>query len=257
MRTRTRLDALGDRTAFVACLVLATLVGCATRITQEGPVRKGYLPPPNRIVVHDFAYQLDQITPESAIGARLYALAEHEPQDERSRQLGEAVATELSKAIVSGLREIGFEAVRAPHGSGLPMDAGPGDLEIEGQFLRIDEGNRLRRVLVGLGMGKSNVATQVQIYDSSPSGLVLVQSFSTYARSIVKPGAAPMAAAGPIGAGVAATTGLAMETVDTARSDASRTGGLIVRHLAELAYQRGWIDAEQARKVHVDVNGGS
>jgi hypothetical protein len=245
--------------AMLALSVLALLIGpgCAsTTIDTEGPVELRPLPQPVEILVYDFAFRKDQVSPESALGARLYDLVESESKDERQDKVGSDVAKKLSETIVAGLQSIGLKAQRVPHGSDVTAVPAIGILKIEGQFMDVDAGNRLRRVAIGLGIGKSKLATNVQIFDAMPEGDILVQSFSTTARSDLKPGAVEMIPAGGIATGVNAGAGVALEVADisTLHGDAKRTGKLIVRHLAALAYQRGWITYEQATAAHADIS---
>lgn len=241
--------------AFAAASVLIG-PGCAsTKIETEGPVELRPLPQPTEILVYDFAFRKDQVSPESAIGARLYDLVESESTDERRDEVGYDVAKKLSETIVAGLQAIGLTAQRVPHGSAVTSMPETGIVRIEGQFMDVDAGNRLRRIAIGLGVGASSLATNVQIFDSVPEGDILVQSFSTTARSGRKPGAAVMIPAGGVGAGVSTGVGVALEVADipTVHGDAKRTGKLIVRRLATLAYQRGWITYEQATAAHADI----
>ena len=243
----------------MALLASALLIGpgCAsTTIDTEGPVELRPLPQPVEILVYDFAFRKDQVSPESALGARLYDMVENESKDERRDEVGNDVAKKLSETIVEGLQSIGLRAQRVPHGSDVTSMPATGILKLEGQFMDVDAGNRLRRIVIGLGIGKSRLATNVQIFDSMPEGDILVQSFSTTARSDLKPGAAEMIPAGGIATGVNAGAGVALEiaNVPTLHGDAKRTGKLIVRHLAGLAYQRGWITYEQATAAHADVS---
>lgn len=69
-------------------------------------------------------------------------------------------------------------------------------LEIEGQFLSIDEGNRTKRVVIGLGAGRTDVKTLVQVYDARFGTRRLLEKFDADAKSGRKPGMAEMMAAG-------------------------------------------------------------
>lgn len=238
-----------------ALLALFIVPGCAsTKIDSQGEVTLRPLPKPVGILVYDFAFRKDQVSPESALGARLYDMAEGEQLTDRQQKLGAAVAEELSKTIVDGLARAGLQAQRIPQGSAPASIPAAGVLKIEGQFVDIDAGNRARRIVIGLGVGKSQLATAVQLFDSQPDGDVMAQTFTTTARSDLKPGALVMAAAGPIGAGVGAATGALHEHKATVKADARRTGNLIVSHLVTLAYQRGWVSYEAAQQVHADVS---
>jgi len=229
--------------------------GCATKMEQASTTYRGLLRPPDSIVVSTFAFSPAQVSPDSAIGARLYELAEGPPLSAQQQALGNTIANELANEIVTGLRGLGLPARRRPADSQTAAPSSGSTVEIDGQFLTIDEGNRLRRIVIGLGLGASHVNTQVQIYDVTAAGRVLVQQFTTDSRSFIKPGAAEGAAVGPIGAGVGVAVGVGTEFEETASADARRTAALIVRHLATLAYAYGWITREMAAQARVPVQG--
>ncbi len=52
-------------------------------------------------------------------------------------------------------------------------------LEIRGQFVSLDQGNRTKRNVIGLGAGRSDVQTYVQVYMETPRGYSLVEEFNT------------------------------------------------------------------------------
>ena len=73
---------------------------------------------------------------------------------------------------------------------GLPVEsaatAGPvarPTLDIEGQFLTIDEGNRTRRLVIGFGAGASHVRVAVQVFETAEGQHRLVEDFYASAAS--------------------------------------------------------------------------
>jgi hypothetical protein len=238
----------------VLLFALICAQGCAsTKIDSEGELSLRPLPRPVGILVYDFAFRKDQVSPEAALGARLFDMAQGEELTDRQQKLGEAVAQALSETIVSGLNSAGLTAQRVPRGQAPTSIPASGVLKLEGQFVDIDAGNRARRIAIGLGVGKSQLATAVQLFDSTPDGDLMAQGFSTTARSDLKPGALVMAAAGPVGGGVGGATGVRHENKATVQADARRTGNLIVSHLITIAYQRGWVSYDDAKKAHADI----
>ena len=98
---------------------------------------------------------------------------------------GEIVNT-MATALVADLREQGVPAERLPAGA-LPRDG----WLISGQFLDVDEGNRLRRAALGMGQGASQMAVEVSLSDlSGPAPRTPFASFGTIKQAGVKPGAA-------------------------------------------------------------------
>jgi len=204
------------------------------------------------IYVADFSFSADDVSAQSAIGARLFDLVKGTKPTEQELDIGDAVAQTLSDELVSGLRALGLPAQRAPaqeaSGTGLIT------LRIEGQFLKVEEGNRLRRIVIGFGAGQSMVNTQVQVYETTPAGHVLVLQFTTHSRSSLKPGVAEAGAAGAVAAGVSAGVGAGTEFTQSVEADARRTAHLIVSHLGSLAYQRGWITADAAADARAELH---
>jgi hypothetical protein len=81
-------------------------------------------------------------------------------------------------------------------------------LIIDGAFTDINEGNRLQRMVIGLGFGASVVDTQVGLYQYSNGSSTQLITFSTHADSGRMPGAGITGPAGAAaGASTAATVG--------------------------------------------------
>jgi hypothetical protein len=119
---------------------------------------------------------------------------------------------------------------------------------IDGQFLAIDEGSRTERVVIGLGAGKSEVRTAVQVIELLAEGNRLLDTFEIDAKSGYKPGMAETmgagAAAGTLGtaAAVAVAGSVASEAFGAdVDADARRTGDKIAKVLADFFARQGWI----------------
>ena len=134
---------------------------------------------------------------------------------------------------------------------------GPRTYLIDGQFMTVDEGNPLRRLVVGFGDGASTVESQVQVYQG-PDGRKLL-AFTTQSDSGKMPGAAPMLGAGAVVSG-GVTAGMvvanaAVSGVKTYKSDVARmaatSGDQVARYLSEFFAKQGWIRADQVRKARM------
>lgn len=55
-------------------------------------------------------------------------------------------------------------------------------LEVDGQFTSVDESNRTERAVIGLGVGRTDVETQMQIYDARDGKRTFVSEFDTDAK---------------------------------------------------------------------------
>ena len=67
----------------------------------------------------------------------------------------------LSNTIVAELNDAAIRAIRLEPGALTPQDG----LLVGGEFLELDEGNRMRRAMVGFGAGSEEVKVQVEVYD--------------------------------------------------------------------------------------------
>jgi hypothetical protein len=157
-------------------------------------------------------------------------------------KVGRSVANTLTNELAESLKDLGLPVERAT-----AQQVADGTLAVEGQFVSIDEGNRLQRVAIGLGAGASDVKTHVQLYLGTPTGPRLVDEFETDAASGNKPGAAlTMGASSVVGAGVAvagaAQGGMQAATApkDTAEADAKRTAVNLAARIKKIFADRGW-----------------
>jgi len=162
------------------------------------------------------------------------------------RQVSDALATELTQKIAA----LGLYTVRADQS----LQPAPGSILITGYFVDIDEGNRLQRNVIGLGMGKSYLDSKVRVLAPSPSGYRELIAFDAHADSGEMPGAAVL---GPAGAAADAGTAAVIATnavaggVKSYRSastqEAKRMADKIAAQLAQYFAQQGWIDPSLAQ----------
>jgi len=200
------------------------------------------LPKPTRIAVYDFVVAANDVSPNNAPLSRLMRAVGSGSQTAEDLAVGRSVANALSVALVAALKDLELPVERA--GTAPVEDR---TLAIEGQFVSIDEGNRLRRVAIGLGAGASDVRTHAQVYLGTPTGPRLVDEFETEASSSRKPGAAvTMGASSAVGAGMAMSRAAqggvqaATEPQDTAEADAKRTAAELAKRVKQIFADRGW-----------------
>ncbi|HSR12770.1 MAG TPA: DUF4410 domain-containing protein [Thermodesulfobacteriota bacterium] len=159
------------------------------------------------------------------------------------RRLG--IADSVAKHLVQQIQTLGFFAERA---SGQAPQGG-NILEIEGQFITIDEGNRTERVIIGLGAGRTDVKTYIQLYDARRENRILAAQYQVDAKSGRKPGMAEMTAVGALGGhalvsalvsgGLAGVSEMYVANVD---ADGKRTAQEIVaKALGPFFVSQGWI----------------
>lgn len=224
-------------------LILIGLSGCGRTSVESVDVKAGGLPRPQLIVVHDFAVSASAVALDSAIGARALEAVKGEPEVQAHLRIGEEVAKILTENLVKEIGKLGIPTVTA---AGATPVTGP-SLQIEGQFLTVDQGNRLRRAVIGFGAGASEVRTMVQVFETTSDGRRLVEDFYTTAKSSRKPGFGPMAGAGAAistaatSAAVSSGVGLATAHSQTVEGDARNTADEIVKMLKTFFAEQGWI----------------
>jgi len=101
--------------------------------------------------------------------------------------LARQTADSVCRQVVDGLSAKGYKAVCAKRGVAI---SDSNILVVVGEFHDISEGNRLRRLVVGLGSGASTLDAGVSMYQRVDG------AFKTHADSGVMPGAAIMAPVG-------------------------------------------------------------
>jgi hypothetical protein len=227
-----------------AALLLAS-VGCTSTNVSMSSQYQGSLPRPDRILIFPFATSPEEVQLDwspTVVGAwKLQGLS----ADAERRKVGNAVAEALARKLVTKVQAMGLPAEFAAG----PVPAASGSmLAISGQFLAIDEGSRAERVAIGLGAGRSEVRTAVQVAELFPEGRRLVESFEVDAKSGRKPGAAETmgvgAAAGhlAVSAAVTAAGSVASEAFgDDVDADAERTAAKIATVLQGFFQRQGWI----------------
>jgi hypothetical protein len=226
--------------------VVAAACGTTRVHPQHESVHAG-LPRPNRILVHDLATSEADVTPNK--GMTSHSSAKHQ----RSTIAREAVNA-FGDDLVEQLRKLGFNAVRAERGAPVGVD----DLVIDGAFVVITEGSRLKRIVIGFGSGKSVIDTQVHVSQGPERRHLL--DFTTHSDSGSLPGAAvtlPVGAAvtGGVGVGAVATTsavaGIKAHRSKTAQM-AGRSGEQAADYLSQYFAKQGWISEDQVKRAKVD-----
>jgi hypothetical protein len=232
------------RTALLPAALLAALAfsGCTNvQTTYERDVR---LARPARVFVYDFSVSPDNVRLDQGLGAQVEEAMKGTPRTEQELALGAKVAKTISDTLVERITNMGLPAQRAV---GAPS-AWSDSLVVEGQILSIDQGNRTERVVIGLGTGRSDVETHVQVYAARPGGLERIQEFATTAKSSIKPGMAETmgvgAAAGSLAASAAVSAASAVggeELADNVEGEAKRSANGIADKLQAYFAQQGWI----------------
>lgn len=224
--------------------ILLLAAGCASSgvAQRRGTGAAESLIRPAYVIVYDFAATPGDVPPDSAI-ARYYQQrpVAQTPQDvELGRRLGRLVAENL----VGDLNEAGIKA--------LPVASAPvpsiGDAVIRGEFIAVNEGNRLTRVLIGFGAGAAELKTLVEAYQVTATGLRPLGSAQIEAAGGKLPGMlVPVgvgAAAGNVAlsAAVSGAGNLVKEAgPESIEGAARRTAKEIAALIVDAYRKRGWL----------------
>ena len=231
--------------AWAPLCALALGVGCASTDVSMSSEYSGALPRPQQILIFPFATSPEEVqldwSPTVAGVWKLEGLS----SSQEDQRVAHAVQQALAQRLAAKVQALGLPAQVAS--GDVPAPSGP-TIAVTGQFLAIDEGNRAERVVIGLGAGRSDVRTAVQVAEIFPEGRRIVEQFDVDAKSGRKPGAAETmgvgAAAGhlAVSAAVTAAGSVASEAFgDDVDADAERTAAKIASVLQMLFQRQGWL----------------
>jgi hypothetical protein len=237
-------------------LLATAAVGCATAaVTPKTAAAPEKLSRPQLVYVRNFAVVADDIKESHGFVSETQREFSSTSDQQRELEIGHAAAKALSDRLAKDLRALGFEVEEQT--GGLPAS---GDfLLVEGQFMKVDEGAAVRRVVVGFGVGKSTMDTQVHVYRISDGTRQEVLTFETHADSGRLPGSALLmgasaaATGGVTLAGGAAAGGIAGGKAYLGRVNylSDLTADQVNAYLSRYFAQQDWISADQARKVKI------
>lgn len=230
------------RLAFAGCISLVLCSGCARTHVDYRATETRKLPSPATLVVHDFSISPDQVALDHNIGLRLQeAIGAKSDSAERLR-IAQEISRIVSQQVVSDLRGKGFNAVLAS-ASAVP---GSPALDIEGQFFSVDQGNQRQRMIIGFGMGASEVRVLVQAYEVTGQGCELVDDFYVTTLSSRRPGMGPMGGGGAVagnavaGLALSSTSMLVGARAQTVEADAKNLADRVSVELEAFFARQGW-----------------
>jgi uncharacterized protein DUF4410 len=237
--------------AAIGALLVA---GCAqTEIRSQGETMQQNLPAPGRVLVYNLAVNAEEVTANQSIVAREIAAQSSESSFQQATEIGHQAADAFATDLVAELLKTGLNAQRATRETTIYQN----DVLVLGHFIDVNEGNRLRRLVIGFGAGASDVDAQIFVSQEASGRKRELLEFATHADSGEMPGAAVTmgagaAAQGGMTAGVAAAN-VAVSGVKTYRSEtaqlAGRAGNKAAGFIARFAANEGWITKEQAQNA--------
>ncbi len=232
------------------CAVLGVLAGCGSDTDAEVTNKmskkdRKTLPSPTQILVYDFAVSPSEIPADSAAASALQGVGDDPYNNPQRTQLEHQIAAVLAEELVEELQDLDLPAQRWRG----PAPAGTGIYALEGQFVTVDEGNAMARMIIGFGVGGTEIETHVQAYVVEPTGKRLLAEATVNSESSSAPGLAatlPTGAAitGGLGVGSAINTGVGVvrELNTDVREGAEDTARAIVDLMKPRMEQMDWID---------------
>ena len=225
---------------FAGCLFTALLVvSCAgTDVSnQQSNVETDVIAKPERVFVYDFASTATDIPADSAIAELVQKRTTPQTPEEIEfgRQLGSLVAVHL----IEELNNNGISAI-AP-GTGLVPH--PGDAVVRGEFVSVDEGSRIKRVLIGFGSGIAKLTTLAEAYVVTANGLVPLGSAEIESKGGKMPGLlVPLGAGSAVGLAVGGAAKVGQESgAESMDGAAKRTAKEIAKLIVDGYKRRGWL----------------
>lgn len=218
-------------TAMVGVLLLGACTSAET--TSSDTSQK--LPKPDIVIVQPFAVAPDEVKLDAGLSAEVQQAMRGTSRSAQEQQAGQHVAAAIVQKLATHISDLGLPAqvgMAAPAGAQRP-------LIISGQLVSIDEGNRTERMVIGLGLGRSDVRALAQVHAAGVPQPVL--QIEVDAKSGLKPG---VVAAAPMGlAAVAVNVGLGVVSEAASAdvvADADRAAAGISKQLASYFGQQGW-----------------
>lgn len=191
-------------------------------------------PRPVAIVVYNFAATPDEVKVNSALLNRVRMHASGSQEDDKTK-LAHKVVEDFSNSLIKDLESTGMTVSRGVPGEPAPDNS----LTVQGDFLAIDEGNRTRRMAIGLGAGASKVEAHVECFLRQPDRNIMITEFKAISKSSRKPGAAETMGAGAAPAVAGAVSG-ATEMKQDAEGDTGRMAKAVAKEIRKALSAQGW-----------------
>lgn len=253
MLTSIRLSVLKNArcaTAAAVIMLSALLTGCAGSVTNTTQYLGAPQVRPDSIYVYSFDSTPDQVKLDNG-GVIQKVASQFDGESTAQKQAKEAAEAreQVADEIVKKLQSMGLHAIR----SDTPAPADQNVLLIQGKFDTIDSGNRRRRILIGLGAGKSELSSSVLLLYKPAGGTArVVQSFEASADSGKMPGIAETAGVGAAAGHLAtsAAVGAGMHGVSEAKhggaaGNAAKLAEAIAKQVEQIGKTQGWMPAER------------
>jgi hypothetical protein len=228
---------------FVACVL-----GCARNTVK--PVSESRAAPPPRptiVLVYDPEFRAADVVENQSTVA--LAASPSGGQDDRDN-VGKQAAAAFASKLVDDIRKLGVKAERAGPGTQVPANA----LVVVAKFIDVDEGNRMKRLVVGFGSGASHIDARVQLFGASTKLL----EFDAHSDSGKMPGGGVTLGLGLLVIGPVTAFGAVSDVASGAMTAhmtaieklAAKSGAQASHYLSEYFGKQGWIAADRVKTAN-------
>ncbi|MFM0639026.1 DUF4410 domain-containing protein [Paraburkholderia metrosideri] len=176
---------------FLQLTVVAGCLGAASTLSAAADSAPFAAPVPI-VYVSDFELDVANVKPDSGPGQRVRRLRGLLPsgpgplgEDKNPEDHARNIVNEMADALTADLKRGGVDARRVAPGQPLPAMG----WQVRGVFLSVDDGNRLRRAMVGLGAGQNDIQVAVSCDSLGTADLPPLYQAVEEADSKGKPGA--------------------------------------------------------------------
>ncbi|TDY20412.1 uncharacterized protein DUF4410 [Paraburkholderia sp. BL6665CI2N2] len=149
---------------FLQCTVMAGCLSAAAIVNAAAADSAPFATPAPVVYVADFDLDVANVTPDSGPGQRVRRLRGLLPsgpgpmgEDKNPQDHAKHIVDEMAEALTDALKKAGVDARRSAPGQPLPASG----WQVRGVFLSVDDGNRLRRAMVGFGAGQNDIQVAV------------------------------------------------------------------------------------------------
>jgi Domain of unknown function (DUF4410) len=206
------------------------------------------VPRPDVVYVYPFDVEPATVQTDRSPLASLKAALTGETVPAQQMILASQVQQRIAQEIVRQLQSRQINAVRGNALAALPYQ---NVLLVKGHLEQVDAGNRARRVVIGLGAGRSQLTVAVELwYERAGGAPQLIETYNASTDSGHMPGMAETlgvgAAAGRIAESAAAggvLHGVSESTYASPLDDAKRAADVIAKQILQVHKSRGWLAA--------------
>jgi hypothetical protein len=225
-------------------IFVALLAGCAsTKVSDSYNVDTGQLARPSHIWVYDFAATGSDVPGGSALYGKH---SEHNsPQTAQQLATGRQVGAEIATDLVAQISAMGLPAKHASSSTTPAVH----DIVIHGYIIAIVQGDKDKRVAIGLGEGSSELKAAAEGFEMTANGLVKWGGGKTDATGDKTPGAGVglvgmVATHNPLGLIVSSGVKVHGEKTGeaTISGRAKQTATEIAGQIKKQFQQEGWIN---------------